>query len=459
MNKSFFCILVAIQLFLSPLVVMAEEVKVDDSKPAILQASANAVALLNKRLSDQPKHDPIVVSSKKIPLKVVLATWNEESGAFNYIEGVINKDRFEQTTEFDHKIKLISSNGVNSNFEALDGKSQVVAMIHPTFFEVAAKGKVKQYELRNKVYVPYSAAFYKPQVIAEGSKYLSELVDDAVKELREKQFKSRAFPDRLLVDVIDPYLVKSIAIIEHSDSRIYGDSEPERAMGKFLAILAANGENSFDFSVSSAGARGLVQFMPKTYAGIRRVWPEMNLISDFQTGMADHTNAMKAQFALLDYELAMMPKDIKAMYLQNHTTASGFLAAAYNGGGSRVRKAWKQFAESWAENKLPLLDQLQAKANSMDARMKQLKKYLAQSGLSDKKRAEYKKELRSLEAERPAVRAAYRSTDASRLRSETVKYVTKLGRVYQMLTGGYFAPNTTQNPSEPSSDVIAFDSL
>ena len=63
--------------------------------------------------------------------------------------------------------------------------------------------------------------------------------------------------------------------------------------------LAANEDSAFDAAISSAGAAGLVQFIPSTYALMVKKRPDLGLIPDFREGMANHRNAVKAQVASL----------------------------------------------------------------------------------------------------------------------------------------------------------------
>jgi len=47
-------------------------------------------------------------------------------------------------------------------------------------------------------------------------------------------------------------------------------------------------------AVSTAGAGGMIQMIPRTYAAIREQHPDAQLQADFVNGMRDHSNALKA---------------------------------------------------------------------------------------------------------------------------------------------------------------------
>jgi hypothetical protein len=272
-------------------------------------------------------------------------------------------------------------------------QATVVGVLYPYMEERGGRFHTKEV-----VYVPTTSAMRTPELLTAGSDYLSYLVRDAFAELKKRQVKSRAFPGQLLADVIDPYLIKSVVVIEHSDHRtLLSENDPESVLGRFYVDLAVNQDNAFAYAESHAGALGLAQFMPSTYALFVRNRPDIGLIPDFQNGMADHQNAVMAEAAYFDDTLALLPEEIRSDYLANPALAADFLAAAYNGGISRVRKAYANFGEAWDQS-----------------------------------------------------HNSYYS-----LRMETVWYVAKLRKVYAMLTSGVYATPTAPSNTLPDGATLA----
>jgi hypothetical protein len=420
-----------------------EPVIPEKKAPDMFAAMDRAKTELRARVdaAEKSRAKPRVVTSKDVPLDVTIAVWDKVTDDIKYLAVSKTSKSVTVNTEYDAKIRLARSNGVNSRYDVDNPDRLVIAVAYPIFKDITVKKRQPKFELHDKVYTPYNQAFYTPQVLSRGSDYLSYLLTDAYTEVREKGIKSHAFPDRLLADIVDPYLVKSIAIIEHADSQIYGDDAPEQSVGRFLITLALNGEDAFNSSVSSAGARGLVQFMPGTYKMIAKGRPELGLIQDFTAAMSDHTNAVKAQMALLDENLDLMPKDVQALYLNDRGQVAPFLAAAYNGGTVRVRRSYAEWGADWATYRMNQLDVLQVKADKMDARIKQLKKLIAKT-TATKELKQYKVELSKLQNERPGIKVEYATIKKSALHKETADYVSKLNKVYSMLSAGYFAtPN------------------
>jgi len=139
-----------------------------------------------------------------------------------------------------------------------------------------------------------------------------------------------------MADVVDEDLVKSIIIIEHTDLGTL-QNDPKYAVERFLVTLGLNTSDTYNHSRSSANAFGLAQFIPSTYASFA-ARTNLGLIPEFEAGLKDHVNAIRVTAAHLDDSLASMPSDVKQIGISNDKVKE-YLAAAYNGGYSKVRTA------------------------------------------------------------------------------------------------------------------------
>jgi len=400
--------------------------------------------------------------------KVTLAVWDRRSDAITLVQAIKSGTDLTVVSEPKLPIKVSYSGKLYSRYALPpETESMVVGVIYPVTEKKAVAKKKYVYEATDTVYVPYSSDFYRPEMLAAGSDYLSFLIQDAYDELREKGIRSRAFPDKLLVDVIDPYLVKSIAVIEHSDHLSFmAEEDSESTVGRFLVKLATNREAAFEASISSAGAAGLVQFIPSTYALMVKKRADLGLIPDFRAGMADHRNAVKAQVAYLDMDLASM-QNVRELYVTNKARAAEYLAASYNGGSTRVRRASAAFGDEWSRSYKAELGRAQSDAAVLKKRIASLQK---QSG-KDAKTA-----LTAAKRDREAAIAKIALLNRSSLREETVYYVVKLRHAYAMFTAGYFAtprapsgalpataaptaaaPSSSQVAAAPPMGAICFD--
>lgn len=325
--------------------------------------------------------------------EIILAIWRHNTGAVNlYLADKQGRRLWMKSpgappVSVSYHAQLYSSYWIDPAHQAT-----VVGVLYPVMDERGGR-----YHTNETIYVPPSKAMQTPAVMATGSDYLSYLVEDAFAELARREVRSRAFPDQFLHEAIDPYLIKSVVVIEHSSHHsLLSDDGPEATLGRFYANLALNGESAFAQAESYAGALGIAQFMPKTYALFVKARPDIGLIPDFRAGMADHRNAIMAEVAYFDDALLMLPESVRADYAQNPALAADYLAAAYNGGTYRVRTAIKYFGDQWDQ----------------------------------------------------------RHSSGYSLRTQTVNYVAKLRKVYAMLTSGVFATPNAPSNALPDGSVL-----
>ncbi|MFH0927977.1 MAG: transglycosylase SLT domain-containing protein [bacterium] len=412
----------------------------------IMNAISRAKQLINaeieKRKLTQPK--PLRLTSKNGPVPIVLALWDRETDGITLVPATKKGTEFIPDPASPLASEIASNSGREDNYALKeDSKYLVVGMIHPVLTKVTVKRKV-YYDVRDSFYVPYSKGLYVPEVLSAGSDYLSYLIQDAFDELAARQVESRTVPGKLITEVIDPYLIKAIAVIEHADSQVFAADNSEQSLGRFYVKLATNGEECFDSAVSTAGAAGLVQFIPSTYSQLVKSRPELGLIADFRAGMANHKNAIKAEVALLDDYLRLMPDEIIDLYATNKEQAAAFLASSYNGGPSRVKWAYNYWNNAWEEDHWAEYNALDKKTDQLNAAVQKLKKQLAtaQKNKQTKEAARIQTLLTKARKDFYADYNRFMAVYKNSLRAETVGYVKKLRTVYVLLASGCFAtPN------------------
>ncbi len=271
------------------------------------------------------------------PRDVTLAVWDKETGVVMLVHGIKKGTSLTLTTPTPSNIRVKSSNWINSDYQSEDPTHLVVAVRYPIYNEIKKGKKVTAYDTEQAVYTPYSTTLHQPEVVARGKKVVDELVAGALTDLRTLGIKSHAQPGRLIADVIDPDLLTSIAVIEHADSAALRKN-PANTLERIYATIGLNPGVAFNYSRSSAGALGLFQFMPKTYASLASQ-AKLALKDDFQEGMRDHSNAMRAAAIYMDTILAQYPTEIREASADLKTFE--YIAAGYNGGYGRVKTAIK----------------------------------------------------------------------------------------------------------------------
>jgi len=275
------------------------------------------------------------VIGQDAPRNITLAVWNKLTGEIDLVKAIKKGKDLELVSESPADIVIKRSNWINSDYQSEDPNHIVVAVRYPIFHEVKEGKKAIAYMTEQAVYTPYSSILHQPEVVARGKEVVAKLVADALTDLRAQGIKSRAQPDKLIADVIHPDLLTSIAVIEHTESSSLR-RDAAKTVERVYATIGLNPGMAYNYSRSSAGALGLFQFMPRTYASLANQ-PKHGLKIEFEAGMRDHLNAMKAAAIYMDVILSQFPSQVRAA---NHDLKTfEYIAAGYNGGYGRVRRA------------------------------------------------------------------------------------------------------------------------
>jgi hypothetical protein len=353
---------------------VAESPEQPEPAPTLENAVLRARAVLQERIDAAEKKKPDVVTSYDVWVDVTLAVWNARTNEIQYLEASKNgmKLKFDEAPDA-YSISVKRNNGVNSTFVVDSGERVVVAVRYPIFKDVSVSKKKPRYELHDVVYTPYSDGLHTAEMAAWGKNVLRLEIDAAYEALRSSGVRSRAFPDRLMADVVDPHLVEGIAIIEHVGLPALSGPNAKEAMDAFYVTMAGNQDKAYIYARSSAGALGLVQFIPSTYAMMAKR-KELGLIADFTKGMSDPVNAIKAQIAYLDAILASMPLSVKDLHYVDPARVDEYLAASYNTGETRVKRAIAQWGDEWSELHTDEIAALAKKKGSKSAAVNTMKK-------------------------------------------------------------------------------------
>ncbi len=404
----------------------------------LVAAIRRAQAELRARIAaDADAAGSKVVKERPDWLPITLAVWQRSTDQLRYVQARMRGTelRLAEETADDLDLRVLFANGLNSYIAVKDNQDQaVIALRYPVLRSLNAKKTL--FTLEDVVYVPYSSAVHTDALVDEGERYLDELVRVVFDRLRTEQVRSRAYPDKLLVDVVDPSLVKAIAAIEHLDgSSLQKDSD--KALERFFVTLGGNQGDAYNYSRSSADALGLVQFIPSTYARLadRAEW---GLEKNFERGMTNHENALRAQAIYLDTLLTEFPQAIRTQYLEDPDTASEYIVAAYNGGSGRVRRAIGTWQQIFNGERTRQLARLQKDYDAAFAKAESLRlKTLAEK--DKKKRATLQGQLDAQRKVYRGLQAQIDTLQASLLRKETIGYVQK----YRLtIADERFAPRT-----------------
>jgi len=199
------------------------------------------------------------------------------------------------------------------------------------------------------VYTPYSPEIDTAEVRKAGLAYLMRQIEVAYRDLKTSNVRLGGF-SRLEARVTPTEVALVLSIIEHIDPLRFKncpEGQETALVHEVLTVIGANTVNAYAYSKSPAGARGLFQFIPKTYNRIREKYPEAKLNRRFVAGCNDHVNAAKASLLLFDSDLGDVSRKWLLSLKRNVRAAGLYLAAAYNCGAKRVEESAKECGNQW----------------------------------------------------------------------------------------------------------------
>ncbi|MBI3654417.1 MAG: hypothetical protein HY231_25595 [Acidobacteria bacterium] len=242
-------------------------------------------------------------------------------------------------------LSLRRENGINSDIACLQpANGKVLAVRYPVQNENNRFGSGAA--VIQAIYTPFSPEIKTEEMVKEGLKIQADFIDKAYDRLKSREVMSAAFPPQKVSTVIPKDILKILLLNEHIDPSFFKSPMMARPLSEqVLTIIATNRERAYAYSVSSAGARGLVQMIPSTYRMLMNKYPLAGLNPDFSSGMVDPVNAIVAQILLCDSDWQSIASR-KSIAKEN---IGPFLAAAYNGGVGRVFSVLADDEIGWME--------------------------------------------------------------------------------------------------------------
>lgn len=405
--------------------------QIKQAKEMLAPVKLNYALTPHYKTSIQPrtKTKKQVLQNYTLDIKdLAVAVFDPTSGAIKITAAMQRGSNFEfPDRNFD--IDTVKFNGVNTRFivnKPVGGKVLALKyLITPV--ESGSKAAIEK-ALYSGVYVPYSPELLNTEVDTYGAQYLDGVIAEVVTQLKNTPSVSQ--PGKTIPAAIQPALVRSLLYAEHMDtSEFLNTADTKQLIAKINVLLAGNEGDTWKYSVSSAGAAGISQFIPSTYASLVKRHADAKLIPDFVTGMRNHVNAVKATYLLLDDYIAEVENRAGEGFLAAHAFEYG--VAAYNGGPVRIAKAARTYGPLWSQDHSNDAGPLQEKVTRQTAVVNALKTQIKKTT----KKADKTKLQTVLNKEQATLTAAQNEltrTQASILRNETVNYVMKINKLIQI---------------------------
>jgi hypothetical protein len=233
------------------------------------------------------------------------------------------------------QLRVLRANGVNTAVTITDavGKSLTPLVVE---FPIERNGAFREMAY----YTSAHPSLLSSEVLKAGQTYVHSMVELAAKRLREKGFTIQP-------NILDE--AERLCVVEHVDHDRFRKENRIALYEEIYSLYGLNELDTYRYSVSSAGAGGMVQMIPWTYQMIRQRHPGAGLNPDFVAGMRNHGNALEAMLLYMQdtwSDLALDP-DVTNALLTKTATQAELMAAGYNSNPARLPQYLRRGGESW----------------------------------------------------------------------------------------------------------------
>jgi hypothetical protein len=231
--------------------------------------------------------------------------------------------------------ETIRANGVNTpiTLTDADGTKHVPLLVQ---YPVIRSGKY----IETAYYMSTHPGLVTPEVVNAGKFYVRNVIEIARERLRNKGIN-------ITPKVAD--IAERLAAVEHVDHLRFRTEYHQNIYNDIYTLYALNEGQTYRYSVSSAGAGGMVQMIPSTYRMVRSWHPNVPLNPDFVEGMRNHVNATEAMLLYMKRtweDLAASPTVTNALET-GIATPEQLMAAGYNSNPARLAGYINRGGENW----------------------------------------------------------------------------------------------------------------
>jgi hypothetical protein len=233
------------------------------------------------------------------------------------------------------QLRIVRANGVNTAVTIFDDKNRSLLPL-VVEFPIERAGKFREMAY----YTSAHPALLSADLMKAGQTYVNSMVDLAAKRLRD-----RGNPiNPMLVDI-----AKRLCVVEHVDHERFRNENRIALFEEIYTLYALNELDTYRFSVSSAGAGGMVQMIPWTYNLMRERHPGVGLNPDFVAGMRNHGNALEAMLLYMQdtWNDLSANEDVQASLTAKQAANSEIMAAGYNSNAAKLPGYIRRAGPGW----------------------------------------------------------------------------------------------------------------
>ncbi len=232
-------------------------------------------------------------------------------------------------------IRVLRANGVNTAVTVFDnqGRSLTPLLVE---FPIEKRGVFRELAY----YTSAHPALLSPELARSGQLYVRSMLDLAAKRLHDKG----VFISPQIMDVAE-----RLCLVEHVDHARFRQEDRGALYQEVYSLFALNEINTYRYSVSTAGAGGMVQMIPWTYNLMKQRHSGVGLMPDFVVGMRNHGNALQAMLLYMQDTWSDLAANAEVQYALSAklATQTELLAAGYNSNAARLPGYLKRGGSSW----------------------------------------------------------------------------------------------------------------
>jgi hypothetical protein len=233
------------------------------------------------------------------------------------------------------RVRIVRSNYVNTAVTVSDLTGRQLA---PLLVEYPIE-KFGRYR-ETAYYTSAHPALLTPELIKNGQLYVRTMVDLAARRLKDKGH-------HMTPEVLD--MAERLCLVEHVDHDRFRKEPRLAVFNEVYALYALNELDTYRYSVSTAGAGGMVQMIPWTYQMLRQRYPAVGLNPDFVFGMRNHGNALEAMLLYIrdTWSDLLLNETIANALSTGIATPADLIAAGYNSNPAKLAGYIRRGGVAW----------------------------------------------------------------------------------------------------------------
>jgi hypothetical protein len=234
------------------------------------------------------------------------------------------------------RLRVVRANGVNTAVTVFDNTAGRELMPLVVRYPIVRDGVVTE----TAYYTSAHPATESPELARDGRAYIRRMLDEAARRLQEKGTR------------IEPGIInvaERLCVVEHTDHLRFKTEDRAALFNEISTLYALNARDTYRYSISSAGAGGMVQMIPQTYKAVRSLHPEAGLKEDFVSGMQDHGNALEAMLLYMQdtWDKLLREEQVVRALDSQLATQEELLAAGYNSNPVRLSRYLERGESRW----------------------------------------------------------------------------------------------------------------